>query len=320
VLSCIESGADPVISSTGGTSEIVNSNLQEPVIHEFVGRVERQLVPNASVSAGYVSHILYHLYNAETNGGSVAPSTSYVGTGVLTGLPYSSYTLPATFTDSLTGAPVTVCTYAAGSGSSQSEVLNNPSNRPDYYTTLEFGATKRYSNRWNVSGSFWMTHDHRWINAQSGITGSPNDDSYPLDTTWHWEARAYGPYNFPLGFKFTGFFRDKSGAWGQRTEVFSGTGANGQKVNQGSVTMKMGPFGQYQGTTVPLLNINMSKVIHIRERFKLEPHFEIYNVTNSAGQYALNWSTTTNPASPTFGKITTLEAPRVARLGAELTF
>ena len=58
VLSYIESGADPVISSTGGTSEIVNSNLQEPVIHEFVGRVERQLVPNASVSAGYVSHIL----------------------------------------------------------------------------------------------------------------------------------------------------------------------------------------------------------------------------------------------------------------------
>ena len=326
VLSFIESGGDPVISSTGGTSEIVNPNLQEPVIHEFVGRVERQVAPNMSVSAGYVGHILYHLYNSSTNGGSVAPNTGYVGTGVLTGHPYGSYNLPATFTDAMTGAPVTVYTYCVVAsptctvGSTQSEVLNNPSSRPDYYSSLEFGATKRYSSRWVVSGSFWMTRDHRWINAQSGVTGSPNDDSYPLDTTWNWEARAYGTYNFPLGFKFTGFFRDKSGAWGQRTEVFSGTGANGQKLNQGSVTMKMGPFGQYQGTTVPLLNINMSKVIHIRERFKLEPHFEIYNVTNSAGQYALNWSTTTNPASPTFGKITTLEAPRVARIGAELTF
>jgi hypothetical protein len=320
VLSYIESGAARVISSTGGTSEIINRNLQEPAIHEFVGRVERQLVPNVSVSAGYVGHLLYHLYDAETNGGSVAASTGYVGTGVLIGHPYSSYTLPATFTDALTGAPVTVYTYPAGSGTTQSEILNNPSSRPDYYNSLEFGATKRYSSRWVVSGSFWVTHNHRWINAQSGITGSPNDNPYPLDTSWNWEARAYGTYHFPLGFAFTGDFRDKSGAWGQRTEVFSGNGTNGQKLNQGSVTINMGPFGQYQGTTVPLLNINMVKTFHFRERFTLAPHAEIFNVLNNAGQVAQNWSTTTNQASPTFGKITTLEAPRVARIGAELTF
>ncbi len=50
VLSYIKSGANPVISSTGGTSEIPNPNLQEPTIHEFVGRVERQVVPNVSVT------------------------------------------------------------------------------------------------------------------------------------------------------------------------------------------------------------------------------------------------------------------------------
>lgn len=320
VLSYIESGADPVISSTGGTSQIVNPNLQEPVIHEFVAEVERQLAPNVSVSAGYVGHFLYHLFDAQTNGGSVAPTTRYAGNGVLTGHPYSSYTLPATFTDAMTGAPVTVYTYSATSGNNQSEILNNPSSRPDFYNSIEFGATKRYSNRWVVSGSFWITHDHRWINALSGINGSPNDDPYPLDTTWNWEARAYGTYHLPWGFAFSGDFRDRSGAWGQRTEVFSGSGANGQKLNQGSVTMNMGPFGQYRGTTVPLLNINIAKTFHIRERFKLAPHAEVFNLLNNAGQVAQNWSTTTNPASPTFGRITTLEAPRVARIGAELTF
>ncbi len=320
VLSYIESGADPVISSTGGTSQIINPNLQESTYHEFVGRVERQLVPNVSVSAGYVAHLLYHLYDAQTNGGSVAPTTRYSGNGVLVGHPYGSYTLPATFTDALTGAPVTVYTYAAGSGSNQSEILNNPSSRPDIYQTIEFGATKRYSSRWVVSGSFWMTHNHRWINALSGINGSPNDDPYPLDTTWNWEAHAYGTYNLPWGFALSGDFGDSSGAWGQRTEVFSGTGTNGQKLNQGSVTMNMGPFGQYQSTTVPLLNLSMAKTFTIRERFKLAPHAEIFNVLNNAGEVAQNWSTTTNPASPTFGKITTLEAPRVARLGAEFTF
>ena len=316
VLSYIESGADPLISSAGGTSEIINPKLEEPTIHEFVGRVERQLMPNVSVSAGYVGHLLYHLYNAETNGGSVSPSTGYVGTGVLIGQPYSSYTLPATFTDGLTGAPVTVYTYAPGSGTTQSEILNNPGSRPDFYNTIELGASKRYSKLWNVSGSFWITKNHRWINAQSGITGSPNDTPYPLDTTWNWEVRAYGTYNLPWGFKFTANFRDKSGAWGQRTEVFSGTGTNGQKLNQGSVTMNMGPFGQYQGTTVPLLNINMAKVFHIHERFTLEPHADIFNVLNNAGQVAQNWQT----GAATFGRITSLEAPRVARLGAEFSF
>jgi hypothetical protein len=91
-------------------------------------------------------------------------------------------------------------------------------------------------------------------------------------------------------------------------------------LNQGSVTKNMGPFGQYRSTTVPLLNINIAKAFHIRERFKLEPHAEVFNLLNNAGQVAQNWSTTTNPASPTFGRITTLEPPRVARLGAELTF
>jgi hypothetical protein len=316
VLLYIESGADPVISSTGGTSQIINPHLQEPVIHEFVGRVERQVAPNVSVSAGYVGHILYHLYNASTNGGSNAPTTSYSGNGVQIGHPYGSYTQAATFTDQLTGQPVTVYTYPAGSGDSASEILNNPSNRPDYYTSLEFGATKRYSRRWTVSGSFWMTKNHRWINAQSGITGSPNDDPYALDSSWNWELRAYGTYNLPWGFKVTPNFRDKSGAWGQRTEVFSGTGTNGVKLNQGSVTMRMGPYGQYRGTTVPLLNINIAKAFRFHDRFNFEPHAQIFNLLNNAGQVTQNWLT----GAATFGRITTLEAPRVARLGAQLTF
>jgi triphosphoribosyl-dephospho-CoA synthetase len=42
----------------------------------------------------------------------------------------------------------------------------------------------------------------------------------------------------------------------------------------------------------------------------------IFNVLNNAGVVAQNWQT----GATTFGRITTLEAPRVARLGAERTF
>jgi hypothetical protein len=43
---------------------------------------------------------------------------------------------------------------------------------------------------------------------------------------------------------------------------------------------------------------------------------DLFNVLNNAGQVAQNWQT----RAATFGRITSLEAPRVARLGAEFSF
>ncbi len=71
----------------------------------------------------------------------------------------------------------------------QFEVMNAPSNRPDTYNTFEAAVTKRYSKRWNVQGSFWMTKNHEWIQA---VVPTPNDDRFPIDNTWNWEARASG--------------------------------------------------------------------------------------------------------------------------------
>jgi hypothetical protein len=319
------------ISSSGGSSQVLNPNLAEDKIQEYVARVERQVAPNVSVAAGYVGHILHNLFDAETNGGSVGQTTTYSGSGINVGHPYNSYTIPVTFTDKLTGAPVTLYTYpspstaagaatCAATGCTSNEILNTPSNRPDYYNAIEFSATKRYSNKWNASGSFWMFKDHRWINGLAGIAGSPNDNAYPLDTTWNWEMRAYGTYNLPKGFKLTTFFRDKSGAWGQRTEVFSGTGLNGNTLNQGSVTMNMGPFGQYQGPHVEVWNLQGAKVFTIHERYKIEANAQVFNLMNASGAVTTSYATTTNPASPTFGVVTSIESARVARLAVEFSF
>jgi Carboxypeptidase regulatory-like domain len=319
------------ISSSGGSSQVLNPNLTEPKIQEYVARFERQVAPNVSVAAGYVGHIIHNLYNSETNGGSVSPTTSYAGSGQNVGHPYNTYTLPATFTDALTGAPVTLYTYlspntaagaatCASTGCTSNEILNTPSSRPDYYNVLEFSATKRYSNKWNLGGSYWLFKDHRWINGLAGLNGSPNDANFPLDTTWNWEMRINGVYNLPMGFKITSFFRNKSGAWGQRTETFSGKGLNGQALNQGSVTINMGPFGQYQGPHVEVWNVQGAKVFTIHERYKIEANAQVFNLLNGSGAVSTNYKTTTNPASPTFGVITSIESARVARLGVEFSF
>ncbi len=319
------------ISQAGGITQVINPNFKEDKIQEYVARFERQVAPNVSVAAGYVGHIIHNLFNADTNGGSVSPTTNFAGSGIAVGHPYGSYTLPATFTDALTGAPVTLYTYlspstpagaatCASTGCNSTEILNTPSNRPDYYNALEFAASKRYSNKWNLGGSFWMFKDHRWINGLAGLAGSPNDVNFPLDTTWNWEMRINGVYNLPLGFKINSFFRNKSGAWGQRTETFSGKGLNGQTLNQGSVTINMGPFGQYQGPHVEVWNLQGAKIFTIHERYKIEANAQVFNLLNGSGAVTTNYKTTTNPASPTFGVITGIESARVARLGVEFSF
>jgi hypothetical protein len=319
------------ISSSGGSSQVLNPNLNEDKIQEYVARFERQVAPNVSVAAGYVGHIIHNLFNAETNGASVTPTTTFAGSGINVGHPYSSYTIPVTFTDALTGAPVTLYTYpspktaagaatCAATGCTSNEILNTPSDRPDFYNTIEFAVSKRYSNKWNLTGSFWLFKDHRWINGLAGIAGSPNDINFPLDTTWNWEARIDGVYNLPKGFKISSFFRDKSGAWGQRTETFSGTGLNGQALNQGSVTINMGRFGQYQGPEVEVWNVQGAKIFTMHERYKIEANAQVFNLLNGSGAVTTNYLTTTNPASPTFGVVQTIESARVARLGVEFSF
>ena len=177
------------VTQTGGSSQIDNTNLKQDKTYEYVVKLERQLVPNVSLSVSYIHHQIYNLFDFTTNGGSIGPTTTYStisnNTGIAVGHPYGSYTLPATFTYKLNGvtsAPVTVYTYPTGTTScdqsitplcTANELLNTPSSRPDSYNSIEVALTKRFSKKWNGLASFWATKDHRWINGLSGLAGSP---------------------------------------------------------------------------------------------------------------------------------------------------
>ena len=312
------------VSRTGGSNQLLNLNLKQDKTYEYVARVERQLVPNVSLSAGYIRHEIYNLFDAATNSGSEAATTSYTNNGILVGHPYSSYTLPATgYSYTLNGQkhPVTVYTYPAGSGSTQNQFLNTPSSRPDIYNTIEVAVTKNYSKRWNGSSSFWLTKNHRWINGLAGTgVGSPNDDAFPIDDTWNWEARANVYYKMPWGFNASSFFRATSGTHGQLTGAFGpnpvpvASGGNNQRLNQGSVTMRLGPFGQYQGPMIEVLNLKLAKVFTVREKYNFEANFQVFNTLNS------NAAVSTSYLASTFGAVTNIVSPRVFRIGGVFSF
>ena len=327
-LTALNSKTTPTpLSTSGAIFSLNNPNLKQPKYYEYTVRVQRELMKNVAFSFGYIRHLAYNLYNGANNPGTTLGSngatTSYTGNGYAVGHAYGDYTLPATFNISgkgSTGLPstITLYTYAPGSGEltcgnvvgSCTQYLNTPSSRPDVFNSFEFSLTKRYSSRFDFMVYYWMTHNHRWINGGAGVLGDPNGDSFPIDDTWNWEARIDGNYNAPFGFKANSYLRMASGFQGQEVGAFSGTGTNGQKLNQGSITVRLGPYGQFQGPIVPVWSLKVSRPIHIKERIMVEPDFQLFNITNSAAATSTSYT-----LGSTFGNATGILAPRIFRLG-----
>jgi hypothetical protein len=292
------------LSATGGLNELNNPGLKQDKTYEYLAKIERELVPNVSISGAFIYHKVTNLYN------SLEPGTVSTASGINILRPYSIYTVPVVLTDTLTGNSVTLYTYPASYASSsfnQFEVMNASSNRPDTYKTFEVAATKRYSQRWNGQVSFWMTRNHEWVQA---IRPSPNSDPFPIDDTWNWEARGSVLYNLPWGFELSGFYRAQSGIPGQRTESFSSP-----LLLQGATTLRMEPFGAHRGPVITIANLKAAKNFKFREHMRAQLNFQVFNVLNSSAATSTSYLT-----GPTYLQTTGIVAPRVARIGVAFSF
>jgi carboxypeptidase family protein len=287
------------LSATGGINSVINPDLRQNTTYEATGRVERELVPNVGVSAGYVYHRIANNYNT---------NIQYLR-------PYETW-IPAagTFVDGLTGAPVTIYTYPASEVGSAFNVLkafSAPADRSDSYHSLEVAATKRYSRRWTGTASFWTTKNHRWLGI-AATPQSPNDDRFPVDDTWTWEARASGTYNFPMDISLSSSYRAQSGEREQRTQVFT---APSSVLRQGSVTLRMGDVGEYTAPTVQIVAIKAAKKISLGSARYVELNFQLFNAFNASGITSINRLT-----GPQFGLATGTVSARVARIGGGISF
>lgn len=332
-LAALNSSTPPTpLSTSGAIFSLNNPHLKQPKFYEYTVRVQRELMKNVAFNFGFIRHQAYYLYNGANNPGTTLGSngatTSYVGNGYAVGHAYGDYSIPVTFNETGNGSSylpgsITLYTYAKGTGEltcgnvvgSCTQYLNTPSSRPDIFNTFEFSVTKRYSSKFDFMGYYWITHNHRWINGGAGILGDPNGNLFPIDNTWNWEARIDGNYNAPWSFKVNTYLRMASGFYGQEVGKFSGAGTNGQSLNQGSVTVRLGPYGQFQGPVVPVWNLKVSRPTHIRERYLIEPDIELFNLNNSSAATSTSYT-----LGSTFNEVTGILAPRIFRIGVRGQF
>ena len=94
----------------------------------------------------------------------------------------------------------------------------------------------------------------RYEQCDANNPQSPNDDRFPLIQTWDWEARGNVTYHLPFGLFTSASYRAQSGGAGQRTQVFTSPA-----LRQGSVTLRMGEFGDLRAPSIQIVNLKVAK-------------------------------------------------------------
>jgi hypothetical protein len=298
------------LTAFGGINQILNENLKQPITYEYTARFEQELRSNVALSFAYVYKNIRNLYNKE------GTWLTQIGVNVLR--PSSLYTIPITRTDpgpdnivgnSDDGPAFTIWDYPAqykGAAFNGQMVVNDPPGKSTYFHTLEATFTKRYSNRWNALASFWVSKNHQWLQA---TPQSPNEERFPTDETWNWEGRLSTTYMFPLGIQIAGVWNARSGQYGQRTTTFRSI------PQQSTVTLRMEPYGTQQGPTIKVLNMKTSKQFSVGGSRRLELTFEVFNLFNTSAATSTRYL-----SGPTYGFVTGVVSPRVARFGGSFKF
>ncbi len=294
------------VTATGASASRINPDLEQPKTHEATASLETQIAANFSARASYV-------YRREVD--------RYQNMNVLR--PYDAYTVAIPSTDpgpdgvrgtADDGGPITVYDYSAAYAGS-AFVRNMDVNTDGYennYHSIEVAAQKRLSKGWQLVTSFLATRVDQWrsdtaLTTPDGIPESPNQDYFPKAQYWEWAFKLSGSYDLPWGLQAAGTFSSQSGSvWGREVRF--------TPPRLASVIIRMEDPAANRLPTQNLLNLRLEK------RQKLGPgtasfQLDVFNVTNTNVETGV-----TVRSGPSFGQVTGIVPPRIARLGVSYAF
>lgn len=294
-------------SSASGVSTtprpIVNPDLKQPHTDETSLTFEQEVMTDTSFRSLWVYKRVQSTYG-----------------NVKTLRPYSAWNIPITRIDpgpdGTAGnaddqGPVTFYDFDPkyrGAAFEPTSPINRDSAHDDVYNGFELTLTKRQSRGWMALGSFQMVKNHIWRDL-SATPSSPNDEVFPLDETWDWSGKIMGSYRAPYDVTVSSIYNFLAGISRQRTYTFRNV------PNATSVTIPLEALGASRDPAQHVVNVRAMKPIRLSGAKKLALSFEIFNMFN------VNTATTVRyVSSSTYGAISAILPPRVARIGAEFTF
>lgn len=263
------------LGSFGGIATRIDPNIKDPYSDEISVGWEQQTYKDLRVGVNYYYRTYKNLI-AQRN--EAIPSTDYRPITEIAGAP---------ITNPLTGQPLTLYNVIpAKVGATDFVVTNIPELNGNAYQGVEFTATKRFSQRWQLLAGFTIQRD-KGVYSAAFLNGSITDDfndpnkdinrgnSYlNYDSTYVFKLAC--TYQLPYAFLTSGNFQHYTGYPFQPMNVFTG-------LNQNSETVILAPAGRSRLPSVNLLNLRISRPIKLRDsRFTLEPIVDLLNATNSS--------------------------------------
>lgn len=297
------------VAEFGGSSTHINSNMSRPYSEEVSAGYQRQVWSDLNVGVTYYYRTKKNLIGIEN---AAVQKSDYV--------PVTGYTNP------ITNQPLTLFSFQPPDPALYSafdyRVTNVSLLNDNAYHGLEFTAVKRLSHKWQILGGFT-------IQRQKGVYGrgfsdeatgdnftDPNYDinrngNYlNLDSTYVFKVDS--TYELPWKIGTSINFQHYTGYPLQPTETFNVPNGQGVPVGE-SVILQ--PAGIQRLPGVNMLNLRLSREFAVREKWRLIPTVDFFNVTN---------------AQTVIGEVTTFGSsylfpystinPFVARFGLRLTF
>lgn len=295
------------LSVSGGSNQLLNPGMPQQLTTQVTTSFEHEVAQHMGLRVQYVF---------------INDAQKYANTNILR--PYSAYNIPLQRRDpgpdgvvntADDGGMVTIYDFdPAYAGSRFVGNQRQASPRSDQFHTVEATLTRRSSGNLSLMASGWMTKRHRWLVL---IQDNPNTDPFPLDETWSWAANLTGSYRLPWDMQAAAYIQMKEGLRGQRTVTFRAADPDGGPPlrQQSTVTQNMEAFGAQSYAAQNVVNLRWSKRFKLGGGRRLEADFDVFNVLNSNAPTSATFT-----SGPTFGYVTNLLPPRIARFGVQFMF
>ena len=258
------------------TGTHIDPNLSRPYSDQLSINYEQQVWGDLRVGAAY-----YFRKKKNSIGitNLAAPSSAYT--------PVTTDNNGDPILNPLTGDPLTLYNLDPTLvGQFNSVITNIPELDDNAYHGVEFTANKRMSNKWQLLAGFTVQRQKGAFGrgySDDAYSDNFNDPNYDInrrnnylnsDATYVFKVDS--TYELPWKFGSSVSFQHYTGYPIQPIGFLGG-----DFLNQGSEQVILQPAGITRLPSVNLLNLRFSREFAIRDRFKIKPLVDLFNVTNS---------------------------------------
>jgi len=298
----------------------IDPNIKQSYVDQFLIGLERQLIPDLSLTAQYIRRN-FRDFMGFIDTGSIYTQTTKIDPGPDNRLNTAD-----------DGGPVTV--YNLTNPGHEFKLFTNPPNAYRDYDGFQLIASKRYSHNWQASMSYTWSHARGTVDNRGGTnagaggtqglgqTGGFTDPNHTININGDMRfdptnaVKLDGTYRVPLfgGFNISAVYRYNTGlAWGRTASI--------RGLAQGNETVRIQPIGTQRTDPINNVDFRAEKTFPFCSTGHQAGVFlDVFNLNNQGVIDAGSRTGVIEASGSTFGQPNVWISPRLARLGFRVTF